>query len=150
MEYLVGRDSLIAGRARVVNNPKAARSCFLDLGSNNYPGLCLCSDLCFYFPVPSHPLHLSISLPSVSSSVHSFFLSTSQSTIQVNTHIHNRHHGESPPISLFACIQTATDHCAQPESQYISNTLTVRLSQKKHSNVLFESVADHYHSSKST
>jgi hypothetical protein len=26
----------------------------------------------------------------------------------------------------------------------------VRISQKKHSNVLFESVADHYHSSKST
>jgi hypothetical protein len=37
-----------------------------------------------------------------------------------------------------------------PDSAYLSNTLTVRISQKKHSNVLFESVADHYHSSKST
>jgi hypothetical protein len=51
---------------------------------------------------------------------------------------------------LPARSQTATDYCAQPESQYISNTQTVRISQKKHSNVLFESVADHYHSSKST
>ena len=43
-----------------------------------------------------------------------------------------------------------TNTIAQPDSAYLSNTQTVRISQKKHSNVLFESVADHYHSSRNT
>jgi hypothetical protein len=80
-------DSYRRPSSRVVNNPKAARSCFLVLGSNNYPGLCLCSDLCFYFPVPSHPPHPSIRLPSVTSSLHLFFLSH-LNRLSKSTHSH--------------------------------------------------------------
>lgn len=93
----------LLSQAELAWSTPEARSCFL--GSNNFPSLCPRSDLCFHFPIPSQTLPSALSACRLSHAACTYSSCLYLNRLPKSTHIHNRHYGESLPMT---CLREET------------------------------------------